>query len=114
MAKRYKLKPSSEESSDMIGDESLMDVDTTDEPVDSSNEEPTVFDTAKETSEIEDPKPSPFRKSGVPFSVFQQISGLKPHLLAGFKAYAQAQKLGPLTIKEWREAHQAFLTLPVR
>ena len=39
--------------------------------------------------------------------VFHKIAGPKWDQLAGFMQYAKANKLGPMTVVEWREALQA-------
>lgn len=47
------------------------------------------------------------------YRVFEKISGRKWDQMAGFKSYVKRNKLGPMTVKKWHEALQAFLNKPV-
>lgn len=59
------------------------------------------------------PAPAP-KKPTIPLRVFRQIHGAKMDQLAGFTSYAKRQKLGPMTVPEWREAYTAFMNRPIR
>ena len=50
----------------------------------------------------------------VALSVFSAIFGPKWDQLAGFKYYAKKNKLGPLTVLEWRQAFADFMNRPTR
>jgi len=49
----------------------------------------------------------------IPYRVFEKISGWKWDQMAGFKSYVKRETLGPMTVKKWHEAFQAFLKRPV-
>ena len=53
-------------------------------------------------------------KPRIELRVFHKIHGAKPDQLAGFVAHAKAQKLGPLTVDEWRAAYAIFMGSPVK
>jgi len=59
-------------------------------------------------------KPAPTVKTVVSLRVFLQIHGAKADQLAGFKSHATRAKLKPMSVPEWRAAHQAFMDKPVR
>lgn len=48
----------------------------------------------------------------IPLDSFLVISGKKYDQLAGFKAYAKLNNLGPLTVPAWQDAFNAFLNKP--
>lgn len=50
----------------------------------------------------------------VPLKVFCSLSGLKPDQIAGFQRYAITNKLGPMTITQWRETLVGFQNKPTR
>lgn len=76
-----------------------------DQPVDVENEIVEVTETTS-TGILNHGKPV------VPLKVFLNIFGKKWDQMAGFKHYAKKQCLGPLTVKEWREAFQSFMDRP--
>ena len=53
-------------------------------------------------------------KPKVKLSVFIASGGIRWDQMAGFKSHAQRQKMGPLSIPEWREAFNSFMKRPVR
>jgi hypothetical protein len=53
-------------------------------------------------------------KPKVTLAVFLAAGSAKWDQMAGFKSYAKRMKLGPKTIKQWREAHKAFMTAPMK
>ena len=70
-------------------------------------------------SAADPPKPTPESPAipplpKIPFKVFEKVAGPRWDQLAGFRSYAKAQDLGPMTIPEWREALQAFQNKPTR
>lgn len=46
--------------------------------------------------------------------IFEKIAGPKWDQLAGFKQHAKTNKLGPMTVPEWRTALQAFRGKPTK
>lgn len=52
------------------------------------------------------------KKPLVRLEVFLKVAGPKWDQLAGFKLYAKKNKLGPMTIPEWRLALQQFMGKP--
>lgn len=59
--------------------------------------------------------PPPVANGGKPlvkFRVFEAASGIKPDQLAGFKSYVNVQKLGPMTMNDWRKSYDEFLNKP--
>jgi len=57
------------------------------------------------------PVPMP-EKPLVRLEVFLKVAGPKWDQLAGFKLHAKKNKLGPMTIPEWRLALQQFMGKP--
>lgn len=49
----------------------------------------------------------------VSLKVFIASGGIRWDQMAGFKSYALRQKMGPLSIPEWREAYNQFSKRPV-
>ena len=47
-------------------------------------------------------------------TVYCNLSGLKFDQIAGFRRYAINQKLGPMTVPQWREEYNGFLAKPMR
>lgn len=48
----------------------------------------------------------------VTLKIFSTVSGVKWDQLAGFKRYAESQKLGPLTINNWKKELDKFKQRP--
>lgn len=46
--------------------------------------------------------------------IFCTLSGIKPDQMAGFARHAKHQKLGPLTIEEWKKSLVEFQNKPMR
>jgi hypothetical protein len=65
----------------------------------------------KETLKKEAPKDDGRPK--VSLRVFIASGGMRWDQMAGFKSYAMRNKMGPLSIPEWREAFNAFQKRPV-
>lgn len=63
------------------------------------------------TDPIPESSPAP-RLPKIQLRVFEKIAGPKWDQLAGFKQYAKANSLGPMTVPEWRVALQAFKNKP--
>ena len=64
-----------------------------------------------EVAPKEDPQ---ITKSKYPLAIFCQLSGKKPDQMAGFRRYALTNKIGPLTIPEWKKQLEAFQKKPMR
>jgi hypothetical protein len=64
---------------------------------------------------VEEPAPAPVIQTLpiVGLDVYATTAGIKWDQLAGFIAYAKAQKLAPRTIPDWRLALVAFNNRPV-
>lgn len=60
---------------------------------------------------VEEPKGDGRPK--VSLKVFIASGGIRWDQMAGFKSYALRQKMGPLSIPEWREAYNQFSKRPV-
>jgi hypothetical protein len=134
--RKGKSKKEAESPSTDAADE--LDAGTTDtadefetESTDVSEPEPaSVEDTpeppnAELDSPVPAPEPIPEKKpesepspqvglSRIPLRVFEKIAGTKWDQLAGFKHYAKANGLGPMTVPEWREALQAYKRKPTK
>ena len=83
-----------------------------------ANPPPTTQETTKEpeaekpaTEEAEAPPDD--GKPKVELRVFIASGGIRWDQMAGFKSYAKRNKMGPLSIPEWREAFNAFMKRPV-
>lgn len=69
---------------------------------------------------VEEPKPkAPEQKvsDGLPkvsLRIFIASGGIKWDQMAGFKAHALANKMGPMSIADWRGAFSAFMNRPVK
>lgn len=50
----------------------------------------------------------------VKLRVFLASSGLKPDQSAGFEAHARINKLGPMSMPQWKEALDKFFSRPVK
>lgn len=62
-----------------------------------------------------EPSTPPARQlAPVAFRVWRVASAHPWHQLAGFEARAKALAMGPLTIPEWEQAYQDFLTAPMK
>lgn len=53
-------------------------------------------------------------KPAVRLQVFLQVAGPKWDQMAGFASYARKEKMGPMSISEWRLAFQKFMNKPTR
>lgn len=59
------------------------------------------------------PEPEkPVARATVNFEVWARLSGMRFDQLAGFRNHVKRQKLGPMTVLEWRAAFQKFLETP--
>lgn len=62
------------------------------------------------------PEPEIVKDDGRPkvaLRIFIASGGIRWDQMAGFKSYALRNKMGPLSIPEWREAFNAFTKRPV-
>jgi len=66
--------------------------------------------TVPEETPVEVPKGDGRPK--VSLKVFIASGGIRWDQMAGFKSYALRQKMGPLSIPEWREAYNQFSKRP--
>ena len=60
-----------------------------------------------------DPAPTGPAPALILLRVFAAAGGVKWDQMAAFKHYATNQKLGPLSMKDWRAAYDAFLNRPI-
>lgn len=74
-----------------------------------------VPESSPETKPDEAKPAAPARNlSKVPLEVYCSASGVKWDQIAGFKAWAKRQKLGRLTMPQWKAKHDEFAARPVR
>ena len=60
------------------------------------------------------PSKSPGRAlQPMPLAVWARVTAHKPDQLAGFRAWAELQKLGPRRAPEWQAAYEDFLARPI-
>lgn len=123
MARNKKTKKKS------LEDENLESLSSEDEPtaepevVNETTPEDEAAKSSEDAARPMEPKPSP-RQTPVPkpepeqakplvrLEVFLKVAGPKWDQLAGFKLYAKKQGLGRLSIPEWREELQKFMSKP--
>lgn len=68
------------------------------------------------------PAPGPKTKVGQPakqlplvkLKVFVASSGLRKDQIAGFEAFARINKMGPMSMPDWRKAMDEFFSRPVK
>jgi hypothetical protein len=66
---------------------------------------------------VPEPKPEPVIEPTpaiVALPVFLKISGMRKDQLGGFSLFARKQKLGPMSVSEWRLEMTKFRARPVR
>jgi hypothetical protein len=80
-------------------------------PSDPAKEEPPAPAPEPQVDAV--PQVSPPDRPLVPLRVFASVVGVRWDQMAGFVAYAKKQKLGPLTIEDWRVALTQFNAKPV-
>ena len=106
-------------------DESPTDAATESESTEDENirtsETSPEEDPATLNTELDPPVPAPIPESSpkpqlpkIALRVFEKLAGPKWDQLAGFKLYAKKNRLGPMTVPEWREALQAFRDKPTK
>lgn len=83
------------------------------EPMNERLDEPIEMHKDKPVEPTPESPPEPTLPK-IQLRVFQKIAGPKPDQLAGFIHYAKANKLGPMTVPEWKAALQAFKTKPTK
>lgn len=67
-------------------------------------------------AEVKLPEPEVIKDDGrpkVPLRIFIASGGIRWDQMAGFKSYATRNKMGPLSIPEWRKAFNAFMNRAV-
>jgi hypothetical protein len=50
----------------------------------------------------------------VPLNIYCNLSGKKFDQIAGFRSYAKSEKMGPMTIPQWKEKFIEFQKTPMR
>jgi len=86
-------------------------------PVDEKPAEPTkppenLESKKSETKPVAEEKKPPAQC--VDLRVFVKVAGPKPDQMAGFVYHAKKNKLGPMSVNEWRAEHKKFMAQPVK
>jgi hypothetical protein len=89
--------------------------ETAPEPVEVASEVAPV-EPKEAPQEVAPPKaePAPTDPANLmPLRVYATIAGPKWDQMAGFVNFARRNKLGPMTMTEWQQAHKRFMNRPV-
>lgn len=107
MAKRFGNEP--EKKTEALGSEAPSAVEAEPKPVVPEVEKPKPIPAAAPTPQAPPERP----KAYVRLEVFCRLTGLKWDRTAGFKHWAEKQKLGPMTVPEWWVKLREFQKKPV-